>query len=313
MNTMFKHFSVGILSVGLFAGAAQADSVTNLIQFFETNTLSDDNRQHHIDRNQSGTLDVGDSIRGVVLIDQLFNPGGPAGGFGLGRDSGNDEVTGIFQIMVESKVATGDAQFPFLYTFVPDPAFAAEFGFAVGTMAALFTDPSNNMALDSVTIAQAEATATDGSLLVTLGFTGGAGAAVGAGAAACSGAAGAAGAGPVPRLLRPARSRGPADLAGVARPGDPAPGGERLHAHLARRRAHRGGAAARRRPDQRILLAQPDQGGGRDRSAVPPSPGPGGCRRVSRAQGARGRGCDRGRRTGRAWRAAWGRRAPARP
>jgi len=161
----------GLSFLGL-AQSSQASSFMSLIGG-EANIVSDDNREVFVERGvANGDLDVGDSIRGIITLNQLYNT---TGAYLLGGSSPNTEVTAIFQIQVTSKVAVGGGNFAL--TYGPDAAFAAEFGAAAGTMIIVYQDAANNVVLDgaALTRAASEASATDGSPVWYLGFTGAAG------------------------------------------------------------------------------------------------------------------------------------------
>jgi len=161
---------LAMLAVACFTVNANAASVSSLLAS-GSNTLSDDNREMLVDRGGgTTTIDVGDSIRGVITINQLFN-GNSQGPILLGASSGNDELTALFQLLVVSKTPSAiPGRFDFV--FAPDPAFATERNLPTGTIVQVYTDSANNVALDNTTLANSEATATDGSLFWNLGFTG---------------------------------------------------------------------------------------------------------------------------------------------
>ena len=161
-----------------FAGAAQAASLPTLVGA-GANTLSDENRERLVNRvGGANTIDVGDSVRGVIGFDQLLTPTGTNRTL-LGAGTSNDEVSAIFQLLVTGITPTSTPGV-FNITFALDPAFATEFNAPAGTMVRLYNDPSQNIQLDNTTIATSEATATNGSLVWNLGFTG-AGGTAGAG------------------------------------------------------------------------------------------------------------------------------------
>jgi hypothetical protein len=168
-----SRFFITTVAIGAFAVAAQGAAVIDLIDF-GWNNFSDDNRERLISRTGGETvIEVGDSIRGVITFNQMFNNAlGPQGTL-LGGNSPNDELTAIFQIRVAEKTArVGDPLFPWQFRFEPDPAFAAEFGAPAGTMVRVWNDPANNIQLDQTTILISEQTATDGVLFWNLGFSG---------------------------------------------------------------------------------------------------------------------------------------------
>src|SRR5216683_1836503 len=119
------------------ASPARAGTAASLFKF-GPNTFSDDDREYLIDRTFStpgapgfgvkGQIDVGDSLRGFFDIAQLNSSVANVGGL-----TSNDELTGVFQVMVTNKVFTpillplpggGTLNLSF-YAFQlgPDPAF----------------------------------------------------------------------------------------------------------------------------------------------------------------------------------------------
>jgi hypothetical protein len=161
---------MAVLAAVFFTASANAASALDLM-VQGPNTLSDDNRELLVNRaGGETTIDVGDSILGIITINQLFNTSS-SGPILLGGSSGNDELTAVFQILVVSKTASAiPGRFDFV--FAPDPAFAADLGAPTGTMVRVFSDPSNNVALDNTTLATSIGSAVDGSLFWNLGFTG---------------------------------------------------------------------------------------------------------------------------------------------
>ncbi len=157
--------STAAIMLGVAAAPAQAGSVLSLFTG-GTNTFSDDNVEFLVDRNlgalgdwdfnpitpdtaaSAGQLDVGDSLRGLVVVNSKV------GGGGVGGTSGNNEWTGVFQTKVLAKAGPGS------YVFGADPAFAASIcgGVAgcsspalvpgVGALIAMFDGSPNNSALE---------------------------------------------------------------------------------------------------------------------------------------------------------------------
>lgn len=126
-------------------------------------SFSDNSAEAMIDRNSNGTLDVGDSLRGIFSIDNITGSGGTQ--VQIGGSSGFDELTGLFQVVVTSKTAVGGGLYN--YTFGYDSAF----GQGANVVGVLFDDPANNFArIGCTSIANCEATATGGSLWATLGI-----------------------------------------------------------------------------------------------------------------------------------------------
>lgn len=89
-----------------------------------------------------GKLDVGDTLRGVV---QLQNTSIGINGSVLadlleGNAAGNPEITGIFEVEVLYKHSVGGDIYN--YVFGPHAGFATEFGLPTDTMIAFWTDPT---------------------------------------------------------------------------------------------------------------------------------------------------------------------------
>jgi len=117
------------------------------------------------------TVEIGDRLRGIFLIDDISGTGILAG-------SGFDELSGLFDVTVTGLVPNGTN---FDYTFGVTPGFAADGGdgagpktFAANTAMAWYTDPTHEFAREGnpLTVPTAEALVTDGILLWTTGFTG---------------------------------------------------------------------------------------------------------------------------------------------
>jgi hypothetical protein len=156
-----------------FAGAANAATVSQIVNSGGSPArvfVSDESGEKIIDRNNNGILDVGDSVRGVLTFDQISVNSGPLQH--LLQSVGNEELTGIFQILVTSKVATGDPTAPWRFTFAVDNSFVAERNASAGTMFQLYVDGGlshfNVNAAGST--AASEATVTDGQLFLELGI-----------------------------------------------------------------------------------------------------------------------------------------------
>ena len=149
-----------ITSLTLSVPSSEAASVSSLI-VTGFNFASDENREYLIDRVNTATkgqVDVGDSVRGTFNMNTLNSSGA-----NLGGATPNNEWTGVFQLLVQQKVALPGGLFQF--TFGPDPAFALSLcgGVAscvatqpqmnaivpgVGAMLIMFEDASKNYAGD---------------------------------------------------------------------------------------------------------------------------------------------------------------------
>ncbi len=135
--------------------------------------FSDNSAEILIDRNNNGTLDVGDSLRGILSIDNI-TAGGPQ--TAIGNGTAYNELTGIFQTIVLAKIQTfvgvGPIPSRFTYLFGADPLS----GLGAGIVGALYDDPAQNFARSNCSVntaAACEATATGGALWATLSTAGG--------------------------------------------------------------------------------------------------------------------------------------------
>ena len=164
------NFAMAAACGGLvFTGTAQADRVLDLIRYAPlVNDVSDDNAEFLIDRSENGNLDVGDSIRGVVNFHTINTAGANLGGL-----TGNSEFSGIFQIQVTGKIDNGDGSFTF--TFGPDDEFDVADqvlggnGNVNNAMVLLWDDTTPDFAIDN-SVAEGEATATNGDFFWAVGF-----------------------------------------------------------------------------------------------------------------------------------------------
>lgn len=160
------------------ASAAQAGSVAS--QFFGGfQQLSDNSAEYqNADLNGNGLLDLGDQLRGIFTIETIEKTGFPT--HQLGQASGNNELTGLFEAVVAAVFSTPDNpltlfvdETSYTYIFAPTASFGATYG--PGAMIAMFEDstPDYTRVLNAtcVDIATCEATATNGSPFMTLGFS----------------------------------------------------------------------------------------------------------------------------------------------
>lgn len=142
--------NIGILGAAVtlaFAtNVAGAASVSDTL-FTGQQILSDNSAESIIDAagcaagtaNECGRLDIGDRLRGIFNIETVEQSGTTRQ---LGAPSTNNELSGIFDIMVTGKAPSGAATF--YYTFGPTLTFAGEFGgMPVGTMAVFFEDAAH--------------------------------------------------------------------------------------------------------------------------------------------------------------------------
>lgn len=160
-----KKITVLLASVGFAAmagtTAANAASISTLLNF-GSNQMSDES--YEVLANNAGgatTLDIGDSLQGILNINTINSSGANAGG-----STGNHELTAVFSATVTGK--TGNSTDGFVWTFSPDSNFEASFG--AGAMVAMFEDGSNNF--DGTTIAGGFTTASDGTPFAVFGMAG---------------------------------------------------------------------------------------------------------------------------------------------
>lgn len=127
--------------------------------------FSDNSAEQLISRDGNATLDVNDSLRGIFSIGDITSGGGAP--VQIGGVTAFNELTGLFQVKVLTKVATATAGL-FNYTF----GFDSAFGQGAGVFAVLRDDPGKNFRRENCptnTFAGCEATATDGPVWAKLG------------------------------------------------------------------------------------------------------------------------------------------------
>lgn len=170
----------GVLSgLMLAAGSAHAASVASSILTDEINQWSDNSAESQkVDVNGNGFLDEGDTLRGIFQIETREDLTGGNPSFVYGSN-GNTELTGIFEIVVLSRTfvsngvdgLAGTADDTYNFEFGAYAPFQAEFGLSGTTMAVFFEDATPDFDRTG-TIALGETTATDGTKVVEIGFTG---------------------------------------------------------------------------------------------------------------------------------------------
>ncbi len=101
----------------------------------------------------------GDTFQGMYLITNSQTPAGANVLY-----SGNFQLAGVFQLLVQSTTANVDSSGDSAFTFVPYAPFAAQFGLPAGAMVALWDGPANAFNASAPTWQQAETTATAGTL-----------------------------------------------------------------------------------------------------------------------------------------------------
>lgn len=119
--------------------------------------LSDNSAEQWIDTNSDGILNVGDRLRGILTIDTVEQGGSATQ---IGGQSAYNELTGIYDIVVKTAVATGGFLGPVaLYNYT----FGASGVLGVDTAVILYEDAANDYAREGCgTFAGCEATAMGG-------------------------------------------------------------------------------------------------------------------------------------------------------
>ena len=129
--------------LALTAVAARAATINELIladpTYPVTAFASDENREQVIDADNDGRLSVGDTVQGVLAIEQLFvTPAGSSPQSSLTQlAAGNSELTGSFSFRVTGKMANPVSPGNFVYTFDRDPTFDV---LNMGTLFRLYED-----------------------------------------------------------------------------------------------------------------------------------------------------------------------------
>jgi hypothetical protein len=150
----------------MFAAAASAATIPLPTGFIQ---LSDNNAESLINANGTGCtpggdciLGVGDRLRGQFDINSIesLNPPSPP----TFTPFNGNELTGVFDIIVTSKINLGPGGF--FFQFAPSGNLST-----AGAAVEMYTDPANNYTrLGCATTAACEATATDGALWAAFGF-----------------------------------------------------------------------------------------------------------------------------------------------
>jgi len=138
MKTITKQLAALPLALGLAAGSAQAASVSSTL-FAGFQQLSDNSAEYLID-NAGGatTVDVGDQLHGIFTIHTTEQSPNTRN---LGGGSSNNELSGVFEIEIVSKVDTGTpGPGRYLWTFGPSGNLDA---YAPGAMVVFFEDSAH--------------------------------------------------------------------------------------------------------------------------------------------------------------------------
>lgn len=150
MNTLKLTTLAGGLALALGTTAAYAlPSVQSTFFFDEENLISDNNAENHVDRNNNGVIDAGDTLRGIISWNTNENSDSSTQN-SIGGASSN-ELSGIFEAVItkstflnsgDSLLDSSDDQY--FFEFGAYAPFAAEFGLAAGAMVALWEDTDGN-------------------------------------------------------------------------------------------------------------------------------------------------------------------------
>lgn len=181
----------GAFAFGLGIGGAQAGSVSSQLFLGELNQASDNSGEsQNVDANGDGFLWTGDTLRGTLDIGTIEDFSGGGGTNDLGGSSGNNELSGLFELEVVGATIVSDTDGSCggdptcgagaslsgdetaNFVFGPNAAFIAANGLSAGTVIALYEDSTPDYDRTLSTQAAIEATVTDGTLALELGFAG---------------------------------------------------------------------------------------------------------------------------------------------
>lgn len=184
-----------VFGVALAAGSAQATTIAETIYFNHLNQWSDNSAErigvdHSVNGSPAGVLDVGDTLRGIFQIETLEDQSGGNPSINYGS-AGVNELSGIFEVEVKAiqvvsdpnnscggvPSCTGgthklDGDERVNYVFGPNAAFQTQFGGLSGTTMVVFFEDTTPDFKRTGTVAQGEASATDGTKVIELGFSG---------------------------------------------------------------------------------------------------------------------------------------------
>lgn len=181
--------------LALAAGSAHATSIADTIYINELNQWSDNSAErigvdHSVNGSPTGVLDVGDTLRGIFQIETLEDQSGGNPSINYGS-AGVHELSGIFEVEVKAiqvvsdpnnscggvSGCTGgahklDGDERVNYVFGPNAAFQSQFGGLSGSTMVVFFEDATPDFTRTGTVAAGEASATDGTKVVELGFSG---------------------------------------------------------------------------------------------------------------------------------------------
>jgi hypothetical protein len=171
----FSTLTKALGTAALFAGASSAQAYNLPIPTLGQFAFSDNSAEYLINCVQGSTgcdsttgdttVDVGDTLRGVFVIDDF-------GGTSILEGSGYDELSGLFAATVESVTQISPTEW--VYSFVPNADFETTYG--TGAMVAYYTDSDHEYVrqlpsgdANASNISYYEGLVTDGDLFWVLG------------------------------------------------------------------------------------------------------------------------------------------------
>jgi hypothetical protein len=192
------------LALGLGSGAAQAGTINQITSGYGGFIWEDDNSETIVDRfkddngtlwgageTRDGVLNVGDSLRGIVEITKIIDASSPSNfqvlSIGNTQVGSNPSLAAVFEIQVVSRTNVDDTNTPTIteydFVFGANPNFGTSLGLTSappqGTVFAWFEDPTANVLRGSDPAnctagagGTCEGSVTDGTLILSLGFTG---------------------------------------------------------------------------------------------------------------------------------------------
>jgi hypothetical protein len=192
------------LALGLGSGAAQAGTINQIISGYGGFIWEDDNSETIVDRfkddngtvwgageTPDGVLNVGDSLRGIVEITKIIDSSSPANfqllSIGSTQVGSNPSLAAVFEIQVVSRSNVDDPNTigitEYNFVFGANPNFGTSLGLTsappANTVFAWFEDPTANVLRGNNPAnctagagGTCEASVTDGTLILSLGFSG---------------------------------------------------------------------------------------------------------------------------------------------
>ena len=157
------------LGLAICTGAVHAATISQLLSAYPIFKWEDNDAEKiNIDLNTDGNLDVGDTLRGIVEIqDHVDEPTGDS--YALDGIA-NNTLTAVFEIEVITKIATATPGL-FNYVFGANSGFESTYG--TGAMVAFFEDPVDDFTIqgcDPSPGGTCEQNVTDGTKILVLGI-----------------------------------------------------------------------------------------------------------------------------------------------